>query len=372
MAGRRPQLDDKVFCIADLMEAAKERLPAQYYEYIGGGAMDLITTNDNVNAYNRFRLLPRVMKDVSVVDTTADCWGAKSSFPLGISPTGFNGVAHPDAEIAVSRAASKNGVQQCLSNWANNTIKDVVDAGAQYPNAYAQQLCVINDQEANLYVIKNAEAAGCKALWVTVDLPVLGRRLNEFRNKFAAPEGLECPVNAPWLDFRGNPDDPRLAYDRSMTWERVKWFKENTTMEVWLKGIMDPEDARLAVEAGADGIVVSNHGGRQLDGISSTLNALPGVVDAVRGRIPVHIDGGIRRGTDIFKALALGANHVFVGRIALWGLGYDGERGVSLALNLLKNEFEDTMILMGCKNVGEIGRHHLATVNADGSLTRMK
>ncbi|ODO01523.1 hypothetical protein I350_06343 [Cryptococcus amylolentus CBS 6273] len=377
MAGRAAALDDKVFCIADMQEAARANLPKKNLDYIEGGAMDLITLNDNMNSFNRYRLLPRVMKDVNDVDTSSECWGVKascrfSSFPMGFSPTGLHGVAHSDRELGTSRAAAKNGINMCLSSWANSGVQEVVDQGAQYSNAYGMQLSVVKDPEINLYVMRNAEAAGCKVLWITVDLPILGRRLNEYRNKFQVPDGLDMPIFPPGANWRDTAADPRMAYDRGLTWERVKWFKENTKMEIWLKGIMDPEDAKLAVEAGADGIVVSNHGGRQLDGISSTLSALPGVVDAVAGRIPVHFDGGIRRGTDIFKALALGADHVFAGRVALYGLAYNGEAGVDLAIRMLQREFLETMIMVGVNKVKDIGRHHLAIVNADGSLSRLK
>ncbi|WVQ72874.1 hypothetical protein IAR50_002435 [Cryptococcus sp. DSM 104548] len=372
MAGRPTTIDDKVFCIADLQEAARANLPKKHLDYIEGGAMDLITLNDNMNSFNRYRLLPRVMKDVNDVDTSSECWGVKTSFPMGLSPTGLHGVAHPDRELGTSRAAAKNGINMCLSSWANSGVQEVVEQGAQYSNAYGMQLSVVKDPEINLYIMRNAEAAGAKVLWITVDLPILGRRLNEYRNKFQVPDGLDMPIFPPGANWRNAGEDPRMAYDRGLTWERVKWFKENTKMAIWLKGIMDPEDAKLAVDAGADGIVVSNHGGRQLDGISSTLSALPGVVDAVAGRIPVHFDGGIRRGADIFKALALGADHVFVGRAVLYGLAYNGEAGVDVAIKLLQREFLDTMIMVGVNKVKDIGRHHLAIVNHDGSLSRLK
>ncbi|WVW79625.1 hypothetical protein I302_101594 [Kwoniella bestiolae CBS 10118] len=364
MAGRPQNIDDNVFCIADLIEHAEKRMSKSAFEYVGGGAMDMITTNDNCHSFDRYRLLPRVMKDVRHVDPSSECWGVPTDFPLGFSPTGLHGVAHPDRELGVSRAASKANTPMCLSSWANSSIEDVVAQDINRTGAYAMQLSVVEDPESNLYTIRKAEAAGCKALWVTCDLPVLGRRLNEFKNKFSIPEGLTVPNLSPNIDFKS-------GYDKGMTWERVQWFKKHTRMQVWLKGIMDPEDAELAVQAGADGIIVSNHGGRQLDGISSTLTALPGVVEAVKGRIPVHFDGGIRRGTDIFKALALGADFCFVGRIALWGLGYNGEAGVSLALKLLYDEFYATMTMIGVQKVKDIGRKHLAWVAADGSLVRL-
>ncbi|WWC63762.1 uncharacterized protein I303_106367 [Kwoniella dejecticola CBS 10117] len=371
MAGRPQSLDENVFCIADLIEHSQRRLSKTAFEYIGGGAMDMITTQDNCNSFNRYRLLPRVMKDVRHVDPSSKCWGKKTAFPLGFSPTGLHGVAHKDRELGVSRAASKANTPMCLSSWANSSIEHVVAQDTQHTGVYAMQLSVVEDPEANLYTIRKAEAAGCKALWVTCDLPILGRRLNEFKNKFSIPQGLTVPNLPPDVDFRDTGKSSRMGYDRGMTWDRVRWFKQHTKMEVWLKGIMDPEDARLAVEAGADGIIVSNHGGRQLDGISSTLSALPGVVEAVNKRVPIHFDGGIRRGTDIFKALALGADFCFVGRIALWGLGYNGEAGVALALKLLYDEFYATMTMVGVNKVKDIGPQHLAWVAADGSLVRL-
>ncbi|GFZ51275.1 hypothetical protein JCM24511_09033 [Saitozyma sp. JCM 24511] len=371
MAGRGNARDPHVFCIADLIEHSEKRLSKMASEYIAGGAMDMIT-RDNCAEFDRYRLLPRVMKDVRNVDPTAECWGVKSTFPLGFSPTGIHGVAHKDKELGVSRAAASQGVPMCLSSWATSSIEDVVAQGVNSGIPYAMQLSVVEDPDANLFTIRKAEAAGAKALWVTCDLPILGRRLNEFKNSFSIPEGLTIPNLPPDVDFRAPTKNSRMGYDRGMTWEKVQWFKKNTKMQVWLKGIMDPEDAKLAVEAGADGIIVSNHGGRQLDGISSTLAALPGVVDAVAGCIPVHFDGGIRRGTDIFKALALGADFCFVGRIALWGLGYNGEEGVKLALGLLYDEFFATMTMVGVTSVKEIGRHHLARIAADGSLVRLK
>ncbi|EXJ86915.1 glycolate oxidase [Capronia epimyces CBS 606.96] len=368
MAGRPESLDSNVYCIADLIEFCNKKVSRTTSEYIAGGAMDMITVAENCASFDRYRLVPRVMKDVRHVDPSSKCWGSQTSMPLGFSPTGLHGVAHPHRELGVSRAAAKVGVPMCLSSWANSSIEDVVTQGDGSGIPYAMQLSVVEDPDANLYTIRKAEAAGAKALWITCDLPILGRRLNEYKNQFSIPEGLTVPNLPPDVDFRASSQDSRMGYDRGMTWEKVNWFKSHTRMQVWLKGIMHPEDALLAIDAGADGIIVSNHGGRQLDGIPSTLEALPGVVRAVNGRVPVHFDGGIRRGTDIFKALALGADFCFVGRIALWGLGYNGEDGVRLALQLLYDEFLATMTMVGVNSVEEIGPQHVARVLSDGSL----
>nr|XP_018258945.1 uncharacterized protein I303_08485 [Kwoniella dejecticola CBS 10117]OBR81103.1 hypothetical protein I303_08485 [Kwoniella dejecticola CBS 10117] len=368
MAGRKPPLDPLIHSIKDLEEYASRNLAPKYANYIAGGSMDMITLKDNVEEYNRYRILPRALRNVKNIDTSAEIYGFKSKFPLGISPTGFHVVAHPQKEKATSRAAKRVGVPMCISSRATTSVQDIIQARPRSRSRstdehsririripYAMQLCVMKDYEANLYVIRKAEEAGCKVLWITVDLPVTGRRLGELKFGFGVPDGEK---------IENMPED----FDYSLDWDKIKWFKNHTKMEIWLKGVMHPEDARLALQYGVDGIIISNHGGRQLDSIPSTLSALPRIVDGVGGKIPVHIDGGIRRGSDIFKALALGADYCWVGRPVMWGLAYRGEDGVKLALDLLYEEFLSTMILVGVTRVADISRRHLAWVNADGSL----
>lgn len=368
---RAKNYDDKVHCIADLEKVANENLEPMARDFYSGGSMDLGTVRENQSSYDKYRLRPRVMVDVSNVDTTTTCLGAKVAFPLGFSPAANHGMAHPDAELGTSRAAAKKGVNMILSSWSNSSSKDVIDQGKNSGNAYGQQLSVVKHDPTNMSIIKNAEACGYKALFVSVDCPWLGRRLNEMKNDFRLPDHLNFP-SYPWIKSDNMvSDDDRTQYHPSLKWDSIRYLKTKTTMQIWLKGILTPEDAALAVEAGADGILVSNHGGRQLDGAMSTLDALPDVVEAVAGRIPVHIDGGIRRGSDIFKALALGADHCWVGRIPLWGLAYKGEEGVSIALNILHDEFRTVMALMGCTKVEDIRPEHLARMGPDGALHKV-
>ncbi|CAN6674761.1 hypothetical protein TRVA0_064S00188 [Trichomonascus vanleenenianus] len=369
---RAKTYDDKVHSIADLEREASLKLPPMVRDFYNGGSMELKTVKENQSSYDRYRLRPRVMVDVERVDTTTECLGSKVAFPLGFSPSANHGLAHADAELGTSRAAAKKGVNMVLSSWTNTSSREVALQGKDYGISYAHQLSAVKDVETNLGIIRTAEAAGYKAVFLSVDCPWLGRRLNEMKNDFTLPTHLRFP-NFPFIQNGTGmvSDDDRTQYDARITWDYVRELKSKTTMQIWLKGILTAEDAELAVQAGADGIIVSNHGGRQLDGAMSTLDALPDVVDAVRGRIPVHIDGGIRRGSDIFKALALGADHCWVGRVALWGLAYNGEEGVSLALNILHDEFRVVMALMGCTKVSDIRPEHLARLGNDGLLYKV-
>lgn len=333
--------------------------------------MDLQTLNGNKSAYDQYRLRPRVMVDVTHVDTTTTCLGSKVAFPLGFSPAANHRLAHTDGELGTSRAAAKHGVNMVLSSWSNTHSSDVAREGKDAGISYVQQLSAVKDEATNMSIIKNAEEAGYKALFLSVDCPWLGRRLNEMKNDFTLPNYLNFP-NYPFINQQSMlSSDDRTQYDPALTWSHIRELKKKTKMQIWLKGILTPEDAALAVEAGADGIIISNHGGRQLDGAMTTLDALPGAVAAVKGRIPVHIDGGIRRGSDIFKALALGADYCWVGRIPLWGLAYKGEEGVSLALKILHDEFRLVMALMGCTSVEDIKPEHLAIKTADGRLRKV-
>lgn len=328
--------------------------------------MDLQTLRDNRAAYDRYRLRPRVMVDVSQVDPTTVCLGRRVAFPLGVAPAAGHGLAHQDAELGTARAVAGRGINMGLSTWSNSSIEDVAAQGREAGTVYAQQLSLVKDPSANLEIIRRAEAAGFKALFVSVDCPWLGRRLNEHKNDFSYPPHLQWP-QVPHMNTAAMvSNDLKTQYETNMHWGLIKWLKSHTKMQVWIKGILNPDDANLAVEAGANGIIVSNHGGRQLDGVCATLDALQDVVDAVDGRVPVHIDGGITRGSDVFKALAIGAAHVWTGRVPLWGLAYNGEAGVRLGLNILYDEFILVMALMGCQSIKDIKRSHLTIMGTDG------
>ncbi|EIM22812.1 FMN-dependent alpha-hydroxy acid dehydrogenase [Wallemia mellicola CBS 633.66] len=361
---RPTKCNPSITCISDLEKASYCKLNKTVAEYYNEGSMDLITLRDNTAVYDRYKLRPRVLRNLTNLDTSTMCLGSRVSFPLGISPTAMQGLAHPGRELATSRAASKMGVNMCLSTYTNTSSEDVI-AQSNGGNSYAQQLSIMKDNSINMEIIKGAEKAGYKAIFLTIDCPYLGRRLNEYRNQFKLPEHLTLP-NLPVEDGNMVTRDERLEYDDQLDWEGIARFKNSTHCEIWLKGILTAEDAMLAVEAGVDGIIVSNHGARQLDGSCSTLDALPEVVGAVGGRIPVHLDGGIRRGTDIFKAIALGAQHVWIGRPVLWGLAYNGQEGVELALQLLYDEFRLCQALCGCLTINDITSKHLARLHADG------
>ena len=266
-----------------------------------------------------------MLADVSNVDTSTTVFGRSISFPLSVSPAGVQAMAHPDGELATSRACARKGVNMAISSFSNHSIEAVRSAAAEVgPIDHAIQMYTMRDRELEDRIITKAEAAGCKAIFLTADSPVLGVRYNEWRNDFRLPEGLGLPVIG-WDSeiVRSQTHDSQFAVfnDDSHSWAReIPWLKARTKMQIWIKGVLTAEDTLLAVEYGCAGIIVSNHGGRQLDGVMPTLDALPECVEAANGRIAVHVDGGFRSGTDIFKALALGADCCWVGRPAIWGL----------------------------------------------------
>ncbi|KZF19528.1 FMN-dependent dehydrogenase [Xylona heveae TC161] len=369
MANRALTLDEHVYTISDLKEMGSKRLPKMYRDYYNEGAMDLISLRDNEQAYNRYKIRPRVLVNVQNIDVSSEIFGTKVDFPVGFSPSAMHKLAHPDGEIATSRAAAKAGISMCLSSYSTTSLEDVAAQGSGNP--YMIQMCVLKDRNITLQLLKRAEAAGYKALFLSVDVPVLGLRLNEYRNKFRLPDDMAYPnICATMKDEEENPG--RIDYDSSLDWESaVPWLRANTKMQIWLKGVSSPEDVATAIRWKLDGVVISNHGGRQLDGVPATLDALRDCAPVASGKIQIAVDGGIRRGSDIFKALALGAQHVFIGRIPLWGLAYKGEEGVTLAINILKRELITTMGLAGCRSISEINRGHLCVLGIDGGLSKL-
>ncbi|CAD0027606.1 unnamed protein product [Aureobasidium pullulans] len=322
MANRAASLDDQVHTIADLRDAANNKMTKMYRDYFNEGSMDLITLKDNEEAYNRYRLRPRVMTRVGNLDTSAEIFGQKVSFPFGFSPAAMHAIVDPEGEVATSRAAAHYNICMGLSSYSTKSIEEVKAAGGSNP--YGIQICFHKDRTRTLNVIRRAEAAGYKALFLSVDIPVLGLRLNEYRNSFTLPEGLSWPNFQQTSDPLTESDYADLDYDADFTWEdSLAWLREHTKMEIWLKGILTPEDVSLAIAHGADGVLISNHGGRQLDGVPATLDALRECAPVAANKIKIAVDGGIRRGSDIFKALALGADFCFAGRIPIWGLASD-------------------------------------------------
>ena len=395
--------------IAELEKHAEQRMDKQTRDYYNEGADSGSTLLENSQAYGKYRIRPRVLRDISLIDTSCSLFGGQSPLPLGVAPTAMQCLAHPDGEVATANACRKAGVVMGLSSFATSTLEDV--AAASGPNLRVLQLYLFEEREHSKKLIRRAKAAGYKAVFLTVDTPMLGRRNLEIRNQFKLPKpykianftedsssaasktvmdgmssGTErsekknsssapgshndkrrMPPHGP-ITFHSHAPNPTLCWERDIGWLKKECAPE---MEVWVKGIATAEDAILAVHHNVDGIVVSNHGGRQLNGALATLDALPEVVDAVQGKIPVHIDGGIRHGTEIFKALALGADFVWVGRPVLWGLSYKGQEGVELCLKLLRDEFTLCMGLAGTVQVPEISKDYLVKIDKAGFVSRL-
>ncbi|KAJ5087339.1 Aldolase-type TIM barrel [Penicillium angulare] len=371
MANRGKTLDQQVYCIKDLERLGSEKMLKSYREYYNEGAMDLLTLRDNESAYDRYMIRPRVLRNLSTLDTSTTILGCKVKFPFGFSPTAMQTLAHPEGEEGTSKACANFNTLMGLSNYSTKKLEDVISHSSGNP--YVMQMSLLKNKDAMIRMIKRAEAAGFKALFVTLDVPYLGRRLNEYRNNFGVPKGLEYPNLFPGVDVTNLEDgDDSMAYDNSLEWsDIIPFFRKHTKMQIWGKGIYTAADAELAIKYGFDGIIISNHGGRQLDSVPASLDVLREIVPVAKGKIPIAVDGGIRRGTDIFKALALGADFCLAGRPAIWGLAYDGRHGVELALNLLYDEFKICMGLAGCKNVSEIQKEHISLLQPDGRLLKL-
>ncbi|KAG6420757.1 hypothetical protein SASPL_117295 [Salvia splendens] len=424
--------------VTEYQAIAKEKLPKMVYDYYASGAEDQWTLAENRNAFSRILFRPRILIDVSKIDMTTTVLGFKISMPIMIAPTAMQKMAHPDGEYATARAASSAGTIMTLSSWATSSVEEVASTG---PGIRFFQLYVYKDRNVVAQLVRRAERAGFKAIALTVDTPRLGRRESDIKNRFVLPPGLTLK-NFEGLDlgkmdevsrptylatphpfvhaarshaiFTVQANDSGLAsyvagqIDRTLSWKDVKWLQSITSMPILVKGVLTAEDARIAVQSGAAGIIVSNHGARQLDYVPSTIMALEEVLKSVliptpielkelcklpfasalesqshcclslaclvsneqsvfqvvkgaQGRVPVFLDGGVRRGTDVFKALALGAAGIFIGRPVVFSLAAEGEAGVKKVLQMLRDEFELTMALSGCRTLSEITRNHIVT-----------
>jgi len=320
---------------------ARQVLPKMIYDFYAGGAEDEWTLRENVTAFQRIRLRPRVLVDVSNVDLSTTILGFKISAPIMIAPTAMHKLAHPEGELATARAAAAAGTIMVLSFSSTSTVEEVAET---CDAVRFFQLYVYKNRSISAELVRRAECVGYKAIVLTVDTPKLGRREADIRNKLVVPslknlEGL-------------------LSIDMDTD---IKWVQSLTSLPILIKGILTAADAELAIQAGVAGIIVSNHGARQLDFVSSSIVALEEVIKAVRGRVPVLFDGGIRRGTDVFKALAIGAQAVLVGRPIIYGLAVKGESGVKKVLEMLHDELELAMSLSGCCRVKDITRSHVQT-----------
>ncbi|MFP3965860.1 alpha-hydroxy acid oxidase [Actinomadura fulvescens] len=327
---------------------ARERLDPAHYDYFAGGAGDEVTLRANEAAFERLALLPRVLTGAEKVRLDVTLLGSRAAMPVLVAPTAFHRLAHPEGERATARAAAAAETIMIVSMASTVAVEEVAAAAPEAVLWF--QLYVQPDLDFTESIVRRAEAAGCRALVVTVDSPARGRRDRELRHGFDdLPDGLCCE------NLRDGDTGVRpIVMSPSISWEHLHRLRRITALPIVLKGVLHPEDARAAVLHGAAAVMVSNHGGRQLDTVPATLDLLPEIVAAVCGAVPVLLDGGVRRGTDVLKALALGATAVAVGRPVVWGLAADGERGVGRVLELLRDEIEQALMMCGRASVRDL------------------
>lgn len=339
-------------------QLAEERLDEGAFGYFAGGAGDEWTLQENLAAFRRWLLRPRMLVDVGTAKTDTTVLGRAVTMPILVAPTAFHGIAHRDGELATDRAAAAAGTVMCLSCLASTTPAELA-AGAPKGQRWFQ-LYWSRDRGFTKDLLAAVVEAGFEALVLTVDLPGVGRRERDLRSGFEIPEGYALPSLPSHLGGRDFHAALSELVDMTLTWADLEWLRSNCSLPLLVKGVLTAEDATLACEHGAAGIVVSNHGGRQLDGVAASLDALPEAAEAVAGRAEVLMDGGVRRGTDVIKALALGAKAVMVGRPVIWGLAVDGEAGVRRVLELLREEVLLALVLLGCRTPDEVTREHVA------------
>ena len=367
--------------IEDLRVLAKKRVPRMFYDYADAGSWTESTYRANTEDFAKIKFRQRVAVNLANRSTSSEMIGQSVSMPVALAPTGLTGMQHADGEILAARAAEKFGVPFTLSTMSICSIEDVA---ANTTQPFWFQLYVMRDRAFIERLIERARAARCSALVLTLDLQVLGQRHKDIRNGMTAPPKmtvaniLNLMTKPRWVmgilgtqrrgfgNIVGHASDvsdmsslsswTSQQFDPALSWDDVEWIKRRWGGKLIIKGIMDPEDARLAADSGADALIVSNHGGRQLDGAQSSIEALPAIVDEVGQRIEVHMDGGIRSGQDVIRALALGAKGVYIGRPFLYGLGAMGEAGVTRCLEIICNELDLTMAFCGLRDVRQVDR----------------
>jgi isopentenyl diphosphate isomerase/L-lactate dehydrogenase-like FMN-dependent dehydrogenase len=345
--------------VADYERLAAEKLEAGPLGYFSGGAGDEVTLRENDEAWRRWRLRPRMLVDVGEVNTSVELLGSEVSMPILVAPVAFQRMAHSDGEPGMARAAADAGTLMCLSTIATARPSEVAQAVPQGRRWF--QLYIFRDRAVTQVLIDEAVEFGYEAIVLTIDAPRLGWRERDMRQGFVVPPEITVPSVAAALgaDTPIGPTEAFALVDPTLTWADLEQLVSGCDLPVLVKGVLTAADAELALEHGAAGVIVSNHGGRQLDGVAPSAEALPEVADAVSGRAIVLADGGIRRGTDVLVALALGADAVMVGRPALWGLAADGERGARRVLKLLQAEFELALALAGCPTPAAVGSEHV-------------
>ena len=372
----------RVADVGDLRRLAKRRLPGGVFDYIDGAAEDEITATNNVRAFERYEFKPRVLRDVATIDTSTTLLGEQVPIPLMLAPTGFDRIAHSQGELAVARAAHRAGLPYSLSTMGTRSIEEVAEVN---PGRKFFQVYVWRDRGMVKEMLDRAADAGYEGIMVTVDTAVLGRRERDVRRGFSLPPkiGLDTIVDGAfhpswtWDFIRAEPiafanvrgeegldgsSPVNLSeyingqFDPSLSWDDITWFQENWAGKVMIKGVQTVEDAVIAADAGLDAVILSNHGGRQLDGAPAPVDLVAPVADAVAGRTQILCDGGIRRGSDIVKAVALGADACMIGRAYFYALGAAGEAGVDWVLNFLAQGVRQTMVLSGVGSIGELNR----------------
>ena len=339
--------------LVEYEQQAKLLLASEVYDYFAGAAQDEITLNKNTHCYSDLGLRPRVLTGSAAVDLSIDLLGIPLTTPIIAAPTAFHCLVQPEGELLSAKAISASNSLMIISMAATQSLSDIknyVDR-FQLQNNFWFQLYIQPDRNFTEYLVRQAEQAGCKALVVTVDSPTFGLRERDLANRFIdLPEGFVCKN----MVYPGEKQPRNIEFDASLSWQDITWLKTITDLPIVLKGIMHPDDALLALEHNIDAIICSNHGGRQLDTVPATIELLPDIAAAINQRIPIIIDGGIRRGTDIVKAIALGANAVAIGRPLIWGLAVDGEQGVKNVFQTLKDELNNALTLCGCRTIADI------------------
>ncbi|TDC79572.1 alpha-hydroxy acid oxidase [Streptomyces hainanensis] len=364
-----------LLALADVERAARTAMPRAVWDFVQGGSGEERSLVANRAALDARYLVPRVLRDVSRVSTAAPLAGEAAAMPVAVAPMAYQRLVHPAGEVASAEAARRAGVPFVVPLLSSVPVEEIAETGA----ALWFQMYPLRDREAMSGVLARAEAAGCRALVLTVDVPRMGRRLRDMRNSFALPPGVGAAhlgepagetTRRRRVGMSAVARHTREAFDPALRWEDLEWLREQTGMPLILKGVLHPEDARRAAASGVQGLIVSNHGGRQLDGAVPGFEALPAIREATPPGIAVLYDGGVRSGADVLRALARGASGVLLGRPVLWGLAVGGRRGVEHVLSLLRQELDDAMALAGCRDVGEAAELVLSEIPRGGQHRR--